>query len=72
MDITIELAEKSLAAFQKKIEFLKLMGLDPEMLYLMMAGPEDAKVIMEQIEAMFQSGYYEGYKEAFKSCPNSP
>ncbi len=64
MDVTTKISEAAIAAFEKKLAMLKGLGLNPEGIYMLQVGPDHAKVIMSQIEAMFISGFIEGMKYA--------
>lgn len=60
-----EIEKMAKAKFQEKVKMIESLqhpGWTMEGYFTLQVGPEDAKAIMKQMEAMFFSGFVEGMK----------
>lgn len=51
------------AAFDSHIVKLKANGINPEIIFRLQVGPDDAKTLMKQMFAFYSTGYNDALRE---------
>lgn len=58
------LADRANELYQEKIDMLKSLGIDVEFRVMLQVGPDEGKLVLEQLRAMFIAGFFHGMDEA--------